>query len=361
MITKTLIGNCSGFFTLMDRDGEKPESMKSPKQVNRPMRYWRGGLRIGLLLISAIFLLVGCENGSSELPTLDLNNRVDVARARKPDTNLDQAALRFGFDPRSSLEEDVRQYLPFLAYLEQTTGYRFKLHFSGSRPVAEELAQGSVDFAAIGAASFIKAREKYTVIPLVRGLNDRGEAAYRSMIVVAPDSQISDISGLRGRHFAFGHVDSTQGHLIPRIILSEAGLTLDDLHSFSYTGSHRNCADAVVSGKTDACGMQDSLAELLVEQDLVRVLYTSGYYPSSGIAAKPNLPGEIIDKVKTALLSFDPQGRHRANLYHWERTEMPRGFASTTADDYQELRDWMIRFGILTKVDNRAESNPAEP
>lgn len=316
--------------------------------------------RWGLPLLGLFLaLLSGCDSATPDVPELDLAQRTVEPATREARPRTDNL-LRFGFDPRASLEEDTRQYLPFLAYLERATGLRFKLHFSGDVPIAEELGEGTVDFAAIGATSYILARERHQAIPLVRGLNALDKAEYQSKIVVRVDSPIRTLSALRGRRFAFGNVDSTQGHLIPRILLSQAGLTLEDLGSYVYTGSHRNCADTVVSGKADACGMQDTLADLLVAQGRLRVLVTSDYFPSSGIAASPRTAPQAIEKVRQALLAFDPTGKHRAGLYNWEQTEMPLGFTAASPGDYAELRRWMIRFDMLQRTPAAAGS-PIRP
>ena len=199
----------------------------------------------------------------------------------------------------------------------------------------------------MGAGSTIQAHAKYGVIPLVRGLNAQGRAEYRSVIVVAPDSSIQTIADLRGKRFAFGSLTSTQGHLIPRIILLQHGLTLDDLAAYAYTGSHRNCANEVTAGRFDAGGMQDTLGEELAAAELLRIIYTSQYYPSSGIAANKDVPSEVIDKVQQALLDFDPQGRDAPGLYHWDRTEMVNGFIEAKDEDYAEILEWAVKMGYF--------------
>jgi phosphonate transport system substrate-binding protein len=204
-----------------------------------------------------------------------------------------------------------------------------------------------VQFAAIGAISYLRADAEHGVIPLVRGLNALGRADYQSTIVVAPDSPIREVAELRGKRVAFGSVKYNQGHLIPRIVLADCGVSLDDLAAYVYTGSHRNCANAVISAAYDACGMQDTMARELAEAGLVRIIHTSEYYPGSGIAASRAVPAGVLDRVRQALLDFQPQGRDADGLYHWDRTEMANGFAEAREGDYAELRDRAVEFGFL--------------
>ena len=298
----------------------------------------------GIIIGLSISIFTGCDRQ-------DVSTKVDQ---RLSDTELAQVPkseekniLRFGFDIRSSLEEDAKQYLPFLTYLEQATGFKFKLRFiPKDGKIVDELGKGLVHFAAIGATSYIKAADKYAVKPLVRGVNTQGKAVYRSYLVVRPDSPINDLSDLYGQRFAFGSRTSTQGHLIPRIILHQHKMQLQDFASYGYTGSHQLCAEAVMAKKYDVCGMQDTMAEDLARRQLVRILYRSDYFPSSGIAVNGDVPKDVAAKVKQALLVFEPNGRHGAGLYRWHKTEMPNGFIEARDSDYQRLREWMNRLKL---------------
>jgi len=297
------------------------------------------------LFVTIIPALTGCDWHDGE--NIDLSERIDDTELAGMAPKRDSDVLRFGFDLRASPDEDARQYLPLFKYLEKETGLRFDLRFTpASSSVADDLGKGVVQFAAVGAVTYISAHEKYGVIPLVRGVNAEGRAEYQSVIVVSPDSPLRKVEALRGKRFAFGSVTSTQGRLIPLIILSKHGISLDDLGGYEYTGSHHNCANAVASGQFDAGGMQDTMGRQMAEKGFIRIIYTSRFYPSSGIAANKDVPGEVVEKVKQALLGFKPKGKDAEGLYHWERTEMPNGFTEANDADYADLREWSIKLGL---------------
>lgn len=300
------------------------------------------------LALASLWLLTGC-GPEEQTVKVDLSQTVAQPEMAAAPRAADE--YRFGFDLRISVEEDSRQYQPFLDYLSQATGYRFRLHFlRKDKNIAQQLAEDTAQFAAVGAVSSIQAQINAGAIPVVRGLNNEGKPSYRAMIVVAPTSPIKHLAQLRDKRMAFGDVNSTQGHIIPRIMLQEAGLGLRDFSEYRYTGSHRDCANAVILGKADACGMQDTLAEALVGEKQLRILQASREYPSSGITASRSLPPQVIDKVRLALLAFEPRGRHAPGLYNWDRTEMPRGFVAAGPDDYAELRDWLKRLDLLPEA-----------
>lgn len=308
----------------------------------------------GLAVSACLSLLLQSCDRNQEKQEYKLNERISdtelhqlqIHKSQNPDRQ--DHVFYFGFDLRSSPQEDARQYLPFLKYLESQTGYRFKLFFTPKTSnIIEELGSNRVQFAAIGAISFLAANARYRAIPLTRGINLQGNAQYQSILVVGPNSRIKTVADLKGKRLAFGDRTSTQGHLIPRIILSKHNIELSDLAKYHYTGSHRNCANAVISGKFDACAMQDTMAKTLAMEGKLKILHASKFYPSSGIAANATLPEDVIKRVKKALLDFEPNGKHRTGLYHWDQTEMPNGFIEARLEDYDELNHWSIELGFL--------------
>ncbi len=298
------------------------------------------------IIISLMLMLVACNQPESakvneaRLTAQELTKFQNSAELE----NREEVFL-FGFDLRISPQEDARQYLPFLNYLKRSTGLNFELRFtSKDNDIVSDLGSDKIQFAAIGAVSFIHARRNHGVVALGMGVNTQGKSTYRSHIVVLPDSPLKKIEDLRGKRLAFGSMTSTQGYLIPRIMLQKNGLRLEDLATYSYTGSHQNCADAVLAKRTDACGMQDTLAEWLAEKGQVRILHRSEEYPSSGIVANASVPDAIVAKVRKALFEFDPTGRDEIGLYAWQRTEMPLGFVEPHLKAYRPLETWMQHF-----------------
>lgn len=296
------------------------------------------------------FALSGCDDMPGEAaPGLGAAATAEqVLAASVPDAGSGVEYL-FGFDLRNGPREDARQFLPLLEYLGDRTGYRFRLRFTASaEELVAELISGKLQFAAIGAGTYLTAQADAPIRPLVRGVNAEGESGYRAMLVVGPDSTLRTVQDLKGRRVAFGSPTSTQGHWIPRIMFDEAGIALGDLGGYMYTGSHRACAEAVISRHADACGMQDTLARSLVAAGSVRLLAVSGVYPSSGIFSHGGVPEKVQAAVQAALVEFDPQGRDRAGLYHWESTEMAGGFAPASPNDYATLRRQAEHLGLLT-------------
>lgn len=297
-----------------------------------------------VLFIIALIFISGCGNDQKEI-------KIDLSKTQTGDIQFPQEdtdVVYFGFDLRLSPKEDVRIYTPFLQYLSEETGRTFKIHFSSEYDTTQDnLGKGNTQFAALGALSYLKAYDEYGVVCLVRGLNAECRDKYRAAIVTPPDSDINQIKDLGGKKFAFGSLYSTQGHLIPRKMLEDADINLSDLGQHIYTGSHKNCAKAVLTGECDAGGIQDTLAISLENEGKLRIIAFSDYYPSSGISVNKDIDPVFREAVKNALLSFDPKGEHSAILADWDKTEMPCGFVETEDKDYDKLRELAIKYGLI--------------
>jgi phosphonate transport system substrate-binding protein len=301
-----------------------------------------------LLLLGLWFLLTWLSGCATERPiTVRLAKNLAKGEIRPPLVQP-ESSWSIGFDRRLEPKEDVRQIASLARWLQHRTGLSWRVHVSprgGS--VVDDLCEAKVDFAAVGTISYLQANHRCGAHILVRGLNAQGEDMYRAAIIVPPESALRNIGDLRGHSFAFGAPNSTQGHLIPRLMLQQAGLSLSDLRAYTYTGSHTATANAVTSGRYDAGGLQDTLAHDLARRGLVRILALSEPYPSSGIVAAPTVPARTMETVRQALLALDPTGADAGALYHWQRSEMPNGFVSANDEDYADLRRIAREIGLL--------------
>lgn len=265
------------------------------------------------------------------------------------DEGLLSDTLEFGFDLTLGPKEEIEIYTPFIRYLEKTTGERFEIKFSEKyEETVRNLGLGDTDFAAIGLLSYIIGRREYGIKYLVSGVNKDGDPRYHTAIIARPDSDIKDIAGLKGRTFAFGARISTQGHLIPRKMLEDAGITLNDIN-YVYTGSHLDTVKAVLNGERDAGAIQDTLAARLEAEGKVKIIGLSEEYPSSLIAYNSSVDKDTVAKVKAALLAFDPTGKHSHILFNWDRTEMPLGFVTVDEAEIDKIAGLAERYGLLKR------------
>ncbi len=300
-----------------------------------------------IFFLCSLVFLAGCEK--KETP-----KKVSLSKRPGEDSiktdHLQPNTLWFGFDLRLGPKEEVMIYTPFLKYLEKTTGRRFRIKFTKQyEDTVENLRKGITHFAAIGTLSYAVGKNQSGIEYMVSGVNKEGDPMYHAVIITKPDSSIRELTDLKGKSFAFGSKMSTQGHLIPRKMLDDAGITLDDLGSYVYTGSHTDTAKAVLNGEFDAGGIQDTLAKRLLSEGKVKIVKMSKPYPSSLIAYNSAVAPETVEEVRAALLAFEPMGKHKDMLYNWNKTEMPMGFTVLNEFELNKVMKMADKYGIITK------------
>jgi phosphonate transport system substrate-binding protein len=309
-------------------------------------------LRILVMLVVPLLVLSGCVK--EEAPKkVSLNSRSsETIRSLmlKEREEMEKNILRFGFDLRLGPKEDVRIYTPFLNYLEETTGINFRIKFTEKyEDTIENLGNGITHFAAIGSLSYVIGREKFNIKCIASGLNEEGNDSYHAMIFTRPGSGIQTLQDLRGKNFAFGSIMSTQGHLIPRKMLEDAGVMLYDLSYYVFTGSHIETARVVINGEYDAGGIQDSLAKRLEDEEKIKIIQVSRPYPSSLICYNTALDDTLVRSVMDALISFSPRGEHKDMLYNWDKTEMPLGFTDVNESEIEEVAYLARKYDLIRK------------
>jgi phosphonate transport system substrate-binding protein len=246
----------------------------------------------------------------------------------------EKPVIHFGIIPRYNPMLMYRSYQPMMDYLSEHTPYRFELKLARDYTEAVALLQeGITPIASLGDVTFAEAQRNFDARPILKPLNGKGEAHYRSIIIVREDSPIRTMDELKGKTFAFGDPHSTSGNLIPRYLLFNHGITLFDLKEFVTLGSHDAAAKAVLKGKFDAGAVKDVIAYRYQEHGL-RFLAESEPIPSVPIVVRRDAPPELVAAVKKALLSIDAgDPRQRERMKDWD-PEFRNGFTEAHEEDY---------------------------
>jgi phosphonate transport system substrate-binding protein len=170
----------------------------------------------------------------------------------------------------------------------------------------EALADGSYDFACLGALVYIRARAKYGVIPLVQRATD---LQYHTVFITGTGSSIYSLKDLKGKQFAFGDIDSTSAHLLPYHELRQAGINPETDLKYRYTGSHLATAALVANGAVDAGAIDKTVFDFLIaggklDSRKVRVFYTSEPYVDYVWVARKEVSGAERERFGRGLLAL---------------------------------------------------------
>lgn len=249
-----------------------------------------------------------------------------------------EEVLPFGFCPKYNPRIMVQLYQPFIDYLNETTPYQFELKLSRHyQEIVDQVGRGEILIASCGPVSYVKARERYGVRPIVRALSKNGKPSYRGITIVRRDSSIERLQDLKGKRFAFGQAWSTAGHLLPQYYLTKAGIRLRDLKEYAFLRHHDSVVGAVLKGQFDAGAVKDVVA-YQHEKDGLRFIFVTEPIPTVPIMAAQKAPLEMIASVRSTLLrlgrdpSISPQ-----RMALWDE-EFKYGFTEAKDSDYDPIR-----------------------
>ena len=202
--------------------------------------------------------------GAACLARLPLRAAAEIKVGMIPDAGATQVSI----DEKAPLKEYLAKAIGTPVNLIIPTNYN---------ATVEALGNGSLDFAYLGAVTYIKAHQMYSVIPLVQRSGDKN---FHSLFITPSGSSVKSLADTKGKRFAFGDINSTSGHLIPHLELSKAGINPDKDLQVRYTGSHSATAKAVESGGADAGALDETVyremvSDKKVDGSKVRVFFTS--------------------------------------------------------------------------------------
>ncbi len=245
-----------------------------------------------------------------------------------------QDTLRVGLIPNQNPEEVEAQYQPLEDYLTKEIGRDVTVSVPATyNAVVEALVSGELDMAYFGGLTYVQARQRADVTPLVTEVNPRtGTTKYHSLIITPKDSGITEVNQIKGKTFAFGSVSSTSGSLYPSIMLKKAGIDYrTDLEEKIYTGGHDATAQAVANGRVDAGGLEDRIFydlvdEGIIDKDAVRVVAESEPIEGYPWVVRDSLSEKDKQALTDAYLNIDDP--KLLDLMRAERYER------VTADDY---------------------------
>jgi phosphonate transport system substrate-binding protein len=158
----------------------------------------------------------------------------------------------------------------------------------------------------LGALEYIRAHNKYGVIPLVQRTSD---LHYHSVFITGTDSSIHSLRDLKGKKFAFGDIDSTSAHLMAYRELKQAGIDPETDLRWRYSGSHPATAAMVANGSVDAGAIDETVFDFLIkggqlDTSKVRVFYTSKPYLDYVYVAGKHVSESTRERFVHALLAL---------------------------------------------------------
>jgi phosphonate transport system substrate-binding protein len=246
----------------------------------------------GLIVLLSSF---GCATGpkTTEAPPID-----------------SRPLLRLGAIPSERAEKIQDQYEGFIAYLERQTGFRVELVVAQDyQGIIEKMGKKELDIAFLGPFSYVIAHETVGARAFASPEYKLTGSNYTSNIITHTGTGITSLVQLKGHSFSFTDPESTSGYLIPKAALLKQKIDPErDFSQILFLGHHDASVLAIKKRTVDAAAVSSNvlrslLAKGIVDEDEIKILFTSDLIPQSVWAYREGLSADLMAQVKQAFFN----------------------------------------------------------
>ena len=243
----------------------------------------------------------------------------------------------------ASEKGDENDYINLIKIVNKLTGFEIKfIKVTDYNAAVEAMRADRVQIAWYGGKTYIKASEIANAEAFAAGVRPgEKDAGYYTYFVTKKNSNINQLSDLRGKNLSLNSIGSTSGDLIPQVELSKVDLSIKNKQDFKnvfYAGSHDACLLAVLNNKADVCGMSSRnyearLADKTFKEEDVKIIHKSPKVPPPPLAYSKKISVEDRNKIKAAVLeahNYGEIGGYGGKMSH---------YVSVKDSDYDVLRN----------------------
>lgn len=256
-------------------------------------------------------------------------------------------SLRLGVVPLQEPSLMFRKFTPLSEYLAGKLGRKVDLKVAiDMESAVKDLGENVTQLCAMGPANYVEAHSKYGVKVIAKALR-QGKPFHRAAIVVRAGSPAHSVRDLKGKTFALVSPKSATGHIMPLAALKEAGMTVHDLMTYEFLGSHDKVAKAVLAGDFDAGGLMEETAHVYREKGL-RVLQLSPEIPEFNVSCNNSVDVNTMGAIRDALISLNVSKNDEAIVL----TSLGRdctGFVPASDAEYAVFREKIL--GIEAEIE----------
>lgn len=229
----------------------------------------------------------------------------------------DQEADRRAIDEKRDLVLAIHPYLtpaeihnrfsPLADYLTERLGRRVIIKISSNyTDHMDKMGLGrEVDIAFMGPAAYVRMTEQYgSTKPLLAALEVNGHSTFRGVIITRKGTRIRRITDLIGKSFAFGDIQSTMSHIVPRYMMLESGVPVEALSRYKFLTNHDNVALGVLYGKFDAGAVKQEVFNEYEFRGLKAVARTPRIAEHIFVASQ-KLPATLVIAIREAFLDLN--------------------------------------------------------
>ncbi len=301
---------------------------------------------IEFLFLSIIFLLliIGCDNsGSSKKISLE-NREVSQKQARR----TSDRGLRIAVGGMITPKEGFIYYKEFLDYLGGKIGRPVQfIDREKYDEVNMMVRDEQIDVAFVCGGPYVDGHDEFGM-ELLAAPQAYGKTVYYSYIIVARDSPIKNLEGLRRKTFAFADPLSNSGKLVPEYMLAKMNETPDTFFKkYIYTYAHDKSIKAVAQGVVDGAAVDSLIWEYAdrVNPEFTsktKIIKKSSPYGIPPVVVRKALNPELKKELKALFLNAhrDEEGQR---LLHKMMIDKFVVIDDSAYDSIREMKRWIAQ------------------
>lgn len=247
--------------------------------------------------------------------------------------------LKLGVVPYKSPRTLVELYSPLAVLLTKALGKNVQVVTAvGYDSYMQRIYDKQYDIIALGSTFYFKAHDKAGYEGVVRGY-----PPFRCGLIVRNDSDIHDITQLRGKRLAAVNIMDRGGYKIQKKALFSVGINIEEDLEVHYRGSHDSVIYAVLNGQDDVGAIRlDALQKNdfsnLNEQ--IRAIYVSPDVPQFPFAVRDDMDPAMREKISKALISITMDEPKTADIL---RGLNIKGFEQVSSAELELLRQARLK------------------
>ena len=195
----------------------------------------------------------------------------------------------------------------------------------------ENLEKQEFDIAFVQPFEYVRIADQYGYRPLATRMEKLA-----AIVVVKPDSPLTNIAGLKGKRIALPPESAAVTHLFLGLLRAHAMDTAKDV-KLSHHRSHVSCLQQVVIGEADAC--VTAAAALRFFQNKMgtewKIIARSREIPHTLFVVHPRVPKKDQEALRARILSWGQTDEGKTLLARGQLTP----FTSISDSDYNVVRE----------------------
>jgi phosphonate transport system substrate-binding protein len=260
--------------------------------------------------------LPGCEQEERGL-------KIDLSKKERVSIQTETDIITYAYLPQYSHTVSYQRHHLLVEYLRQETGLNIKQIFPDTFDGHMNMVgQGKIDISYSNPLIYAKVAHRFGARAFARTVEIYGRENFRGQIICRADNrQIQTLADCRGKRWIAVDPSSAGGYLYPLGHFIKHGIYRQDFSQIDFApgpgGKQEKVALAVYAGKYDVGSIREGTLNVVADKidiNEIKVLARTRWYPGWVYAARRDLPAEIVETIKQALVKVDYSNNHHRRM-----------------------------------------------